>query len=259
MQVKSSVRTPRGGAQPNSAVPHSLLKRGAGSPSEGQNKAKLGKLQAVRSITPTQSKKPNNQQTPHPNHVGESLDVAIKTSSADHNVKSSSEMLNVANKNVEYTPLSQEMERPNYDLRPLTPVDHQENVYHDDQVDCLIKQVGLMDINSKTLVNINGDSLSFCETDVSFQDKSNGTELSTHKELFDHPKNQQFLKGSSTPYLCVTPTSIDMATSVRIPFAAKDSFCNMDSSVFTEPTVSEVKLANLPVPESITQEKVQMI
>jgi hypothetical protein len=50
-----------------------------------------------------------------------------------------------------------------------------------------------------------------------------------------------------------------MATSVRIPFAAKDSFCNMDSSVFTEPTVSEVKLANLPVPESITQEKVQMI
>ncbi|GAU35333.1 hypothetical protein TSUD_337250, partial [Trifolium subterraneum] len=237
--VKSSVRTPCGGAQPNSAVPHSLLKHGAGSPSEGQNKAKLGKLQAVRSITPTQSKKPNNQQTPHPTQVGESLDVAIKTSSAHHNVKSSSEMLNGANKNVEYTSLSQEMERTNYDLRPLTPVDHQENVYHDDQVDCLIKQVGLMDINSKTQVNINGNSLSFCETDVSFQDKSNGMELSTHKELFDHPKNQQSLKGLSTPYLCVTPTSIDMATSVRRPFAAKDSFCNMDCSVFTEPTVSE--------------------
>ncbi|CAJ2632669.1 unnamed protein product [Trifolium pratense] len=258
--VKSSVRTPRGGAQPHSAVPHSLLKRGAGSPSEGQNKAKLGKLQAVRSITPTQSKKPNNLQSQHPNHVGESLDVAIKTSSAEHNVKTSSEMLNGANKNVEYTSLSHEMEKTGNDLSPLTRVDHQGNVCHDDQVDCLIKQVGLMDINSKTQVNINGDSLSFCETDVSFQDKSNAMELSTHKELFDHPKNQQLLKGSSTPYLCVTPTtSIDMAASVRRPFAAKDSFCNMDCSVFTEPTVSEVKQANLPLPESITKEKAEMI
>ncbi|RHN48429.1 hypothetical protein MtrunA17_Chr7g0263671 [Medicago truncatula] len=249
--AKSSVRTPRGGAQPHTSVSHGLLKHGAGSSSEGQIKAKL---QAVRSITPIANKKVDNQQNPHLNHIDESLDVAIKTSSAEQNVKSPSEMLKGAVKNVEYTSLSHEMERTNYDLCPLTRVDHQDSVYHYNQVDCLIEQVGLVNINSKTQEKINGDSLSFCKTDISFQDKSNGMELSNHKELFDYPKNQELSKGLSTPYQCVTPTSIDMATSARIPFAAKDSFCNMDCTVLTEPATSEIKSTNLPVLESITKE-----
>jgi len=135
---------------------------------EVQVKAKA-KLQAVRSITPIANKKLDNQQNSHPNHIDESLDVAIKASSAEQNVKSSSEMLKGAVKNVEYTSLSHEMERTNYDLHPLTHVDHQNNVYHDNQVDCLIEQVGPMNINSNTQEKINGDSLSFCKTDISFQ------------------------------------------------------------------------------------------
>ncbi|XP_058740333.1 uncharacterized protein LOC131612583 [Vicia villosa] len=248
--VKSSVRTPRGGAQPHSAVLHGLLKHGARSPSEGKNKA-------VRSITPIGNKKIDNEKNPHPSHFDESLDVAIKACSAEQNIKSSTEMLKGAFKNVEYTSLSQEMQNStNHDLRPLTRVNHQENVYHDNQIDCLIKQVGLMNINSATQEKINDDSLSFRETDVSFQDKSNGMELSNHRELFNHPKNPEILKGLSTPGLCVAPTSIDMATSARRPFAAKDSFFNMDFPVFIEPSISEVKLINTSVPENITKESI---
>lgn len=251
MQVKSSVRTPRGGAQPHSAVLHGLLKHGARSPSEGQNKA-------VRSITPIGNKKIDNQKNSHPSHFDESLDVAVKACSAEQNIKSSTEMLKGAFKNVEYTSLSQEMQSStNHDLRPLTPVNHRENVYHDNQIDCLIKQVGLMDINSATQVKINGDSLSFRETDISFQDKSNGMESSNHREFFNHPKNQELLQGSSTPGLYVAPTSTDIATSGRRPFAAKDSFFNMDCPVLTEPSISEVKLTNILVPESrITKDSI---
>ncbi|XP_050910645.1 flocculation protein FLO11 isoform X1 [Lathyrus oleraceus] len=249
--VKSSVRTPRGGAQPHSsAVLQGLLNHGARSPSEGQNKAKLGNLQAVRSITPIGNKKVDNQKNPHPSHFDESLDIAIKAGSAEQNIKTSTEMLKGALKNVEYTSLSHEIENTNHDLRTLTRVNHQENVYPDNQIDCLIKQVGLMDINSTTQQKINGNSLSFCETDVSFQDKSNGMELSKHREFFNHPKNQELLKGSSTPGLCVAPTSVDLATSARRPFSAKDSFFNMDYPVFTEPSISEVKLTNILDSES---------
>ncbi|CAI8614562.1 unnamed protein product [Vicia faba] len=246
--VKSSVRTPRGGAQPQSAVLHGLLKHGARSPSEGQNKA----------ITPIGSKIIDNQKSPHPSHFDESLDVAIKESSAVQNIRSSTEMLKGAFKNVEYTSLLQEMQSStNHDLRQLTRVNHQENVNHDNQIDCLIKQVGLMDINSATQEKVNGDSLSFCETDVSFQDKSYGMELSKHGEFFNHPKNQELSKGLSTPGLCVAPTSIDIATSARRPFAAKDSFFNMDCPVFTEPSISEVKLTKILVPESrITKDSI---
>ncbi|XP_073222665.1 uncharacterized protein [Cicer arietinum] len=252
--AKSSVRTPRGGVQPQSVVPHGLLKHRAGSPSEGQNKAKLGKLQAVRSIKSIENKTPDNQQNPHPNPFDESLDVATKTSSAEQNVKSSSEMPMGAVENVTYTSLSHGMEKTNYDLHPLTCVEYQENVYHDNQVNCLSKQVELVDINSKPREKIRGGSLPICETDVCFHDESNGLELSNHNELFDYPKNLELLKGSSTPHLCGIPTSIDMATSVRRPFAEKNSFCNMDCSVFTEPAVLEVKPINLHVPESIKTE-----
>lgn len=253
MQMKPSVRTPRGGMQPHSVVPHGLPKHGA-SPSEGQNKAKPGKLQPARSITSIENKKPNNQQNSHPDHFHESLDVAIKTSSQVQDVKSSSDMPMGAVENVEDTSPSHRVEKTHYILHPLSGVNNQENVSHDNQVDCLSKQIGLMDINSKTLGKINGDSLSFFQTDVSFKDKSNGLELSSHKELFDYPKSEESLKGSFTPNLSVSPTSFDTAISRRIPFAAKDSLCNMDCSDVRESALSEVKPTNLSLPESITKE-----
>ena len=92
MQVKSSVRTPRGGMQPHPVVPRGLPKHGAGSPSESQNKAKLGKLQPARSIMSVENTKPTNQQNSLSVPLHESLDITMKTSSALQNVRSSSDI-----------------------------------------------------------------------------------------------------------------------------------------------------------------------
>ncbi|RDY01213.1 hypothetical protein CR513_15489, partial [Mucuna pruriens] len=246
--VKPLVRTPHGGQQPRSVVPSGLPKHGAESPSEGQNKAKLGKLQPSKSIVSIGSTKPNNQQAPHPNPFHESLDVAIKTSNSVQNVKSSSDIPMGPVKN---TSLFHVVEKAHPDLLPLKGVNNQENAHHDDQIDCLSKQVGHMDINFETWEKLNGDSLSFFQTDISSLDKSNGLELSSHKELIDCPKKEELLKGSSTTCLSVSPTSFDVAASTRTPLTVKDSFCNMDGVVFTESTVSEAKSTNLPVPETI--------
>ncbi|XP_019433275.1 PREDICTED: uncharacterized protein LOC109340146 isoform X2 [Lupinus angustifolius] len=193
--VKSSVRTPRGATQPHPVVPRGLRKHGVGSPSKCQNKAKLGKLQAVRSIVSIESRKPNNEQV--------------------------------------------------NDLHPLNGVNDQESAQYGNQVDCLSKQVGLMDINFEKGEKLNGDSLFFSQPDISFEDKSNELVISSHKEL---------LKNSSTPCLSISPTSFDMAASIRTPLAVKDSFYNMDESVFTESAVPEVKLTNLAIVESIMEE-----
>ncbi|KAK7245179.1 hypothetical protein RIF29_40014 [Crotalaria pallida] len=194
--VKSSVRTPRGGTQPHSVVPRGLPKHGTASPIEGQNKAKLRKLEAAIPVLSIESKKPNNHQI--------------------------------------------------NDLHPLDVVNKQENAHDDNQVECLSKQVGLLNINFESGEKFNTDSLSFSQSDVSFQDKFNN--------LVDCPENKEILKSSSTPCLSISSTSIDMVASTRTPFAVKDFLCNTDGSVFTESTVSEVKVTNLTEPESITKE-----
>jgi len=143
------------------------------------------------------------------------------------------------------------VEEAHHDLPPLNGINNQENAHHDDQIDHLSKQVGHMDINFETGEKFNGDSLYLLHNDISSQDKSNGLELSSNKELIDCPKKDELFNGLSTTYLSVSPTSFDVAASTRTPFAVKDSFCNMDGVVFTESTVSEAKLTHLPVPESI--------
>ncbi|KAL2566068.1 hypothetical protein AAZV13_19G143000 [Glycine max] len=241
--VKPLVRTPRG-----SVVPGGLPKHGAESPREGQNKAELGKLQPSRSFVSIDNTKPNNQQPPHPNPFHESLDVAIKTSNSVQNGKSSSDISIGA---VENTSHFHVVEKAHHDLPPLKGVNNQENAHHDDQIDCLSKQVGHMDINFEIGEKFNSDSLYLLQNDISFQDKSNGLDLSSHKELIDCPKKDELFNGLSTTYLYVSPTSFDVVASTRRPFAVKDSFCNMDGVVFTDSTVSEAKSTNLPVPESI--------
>ncbi|KAG5043734.1 hypothetical protein JHK87_007649 [Glycine soja] len=241
--VKPLVRTPRG-----SIVPGGLPKHGAESPREGQDKAELGKLQPSRSIVSIDNTNPNNQEAPHPNPFHGSLDVAIKTSNSVQNVKSSSDVSMGA---VENTSHFHVVEEAHHDLPPLNGINNQENAHHDDQIDHLSKQVGHMDINFETGEKFNGDSLYLLHNDISSQDKSNGLELSSNKELIDCPKKDELFNGLSTTYLSVSPTSFDVAASTRTPFAVKDSFCNMDGVVFTESTVSEAKLTHLPVPESI--------
>ncbi|KAK7396547.1 hypothetical protein VNO78_17628 [Psophocarpus tetragonolobus] len=246
--VKPLVRTPRGGMQPHSVVTGGLPKHGVESPSEGQNKAELGKLQPSRPIESIDNTKPNNQQAPHPNPSHESLDVAIKTSNSVQNVKSSSEVSMGA---IENTSPIQVVEKALHDLPPLKGTNKQENAHHDDQIDCLSKQVGHMDINYETKEKFNGDSLSFLQTGICSQDKSSNLELCSHKELMDCPKNEELFNGSSATCLTVFPTTFDVEASTRRPFAVKDSFCNMDGVVSAESTVSEAKLNGLTLLESI--------
>ncbi|KAE9590946.1 hypothetical protein Lalb_Chr20g0112961 [Lupinus albus] len=193
--VKSSVRTPRGGTQPHPDVPRVLPKHRAAGPSEGQNKAKLQKLESASSVVSIQNTIFNNQQI--------------------------------------------------NDLHPLDSVNNHETGHYNSQVDCLSKQIGLIDINFEIGEKSNADSLSFSQSDISFQDKSYDLVLSSHKEL---------LKSSSTPCPSISPTSFDMAASIRTPFAVRDSFCNTYDNVFPEPTVSEVKPVNLTVPDIIMKE-----
>lgn len=63
MQGKSMVRTPSGSVQSHSGIP-SCLPKGSGlaSPNGASNKGKQGKFQAVRTVTPTGNIKANNQQ-----------------------------------------------------------------------------------------------------------------------------------------------------------------------------------------------------
>ncbi|CAL0309851.1 unnamed protein product [Lupinus luteus] len=123
------------------------------------------------------------------------------------------------------------------DLHRLDSVNNQETGHYNSQVDCLSKQVALMDINCDIGEKFIGESLTFSQSDISFQDKSDYLVLSSHKEL---------LKSS--------PTSFDMAASIRTPLAVRDSFCNMDGSIFQESTASEVKPVNLTVPDIIMKE-----
>ncbi|XP_020212384.1 uncharacterized protein LOC109796934 isoform X2 [Cajanus cajan] len=250
--VKPLVRTPRGGLQPRSVVPGGLPKHGAESPREGQNKAEVGKVDPSRSIVSIENTKPNYQQAPHPNTLHASLDVPIKTSGCVQNVKSSSDIPMGAAENAS---LFHVVENAHHDLLPHKGVNNLENAHLDNQIDCLSKQVGHMDLNFETQEKLNGDSLSFLQTGINSLDKSSSLELSGHKKLIDCPKKGELLKGSSTTCLSVSPTNFDVAASIRTPFTVKDSFCNMDGVVFTESTISEAKSTNLIVPESIVMKE----
>lgn len=92
VQMKSSGRTPRGGMQPQSVIPHGLPHGNVISPSEGHNKSNHGKVQPARSIVSMKNAQPNNQQTSQPNPADESLGVTVMLSSTLQDVESSSEM-----------------------------------------------------------------------------------------------------------------------------------------------------------------------
>lgn len=367
MQVKSSGRTPRGGMLSHPVVPRGLPKHGRSvSPSEGQNKTKLGKLQPARSIISLKNTKANNQQISQPNPLHESSDVAAKMSSALQNVDSSSEMpMEVLNKmlpestvgnintteghltgmndinlgttqitgtvdismvevsseikSIRATPTHEErdsnstnnvenssseivgkdsthgesnhskaespvlvsndvgmhishmcytenkevldisMDKMNPEgnnakhsensIDTLTVGDHNPSVSNAAEIDCLSSQLGVMDINSETRKKFNSYSLSFSQSDVSFQDNPNGFELSSGEELLDCSKKEESLNGPNTPSLYIPAYT-------RRPFAVKDSFCNMDGlfSVSTESTIAEVKPTNPSLPESMMKE-----
>ncbi|XP_045800908.1 ankyrin repeat domain-containing protein 17-like [Trifolium pratense] len=149
--VKSSVRCPRGGMQPRTIAP-----QGRVSPFEDQNKAKLGKLQSPRSIISTKNKEFVNQQSLHPVPLNKSSDV--ETSMALPHVESSAvapmDVRNqmylkagVGNLDANSTIVEGHIRREHDPSLGFTQGNSQ---YDDDQVDCLSRQVELMDINLKT-------------------------------------------------------------------------------------------------------------
>ncbi|QHO46239.1 uncharacterized protein [Arachis hypogaea] len=207
--VKSSVRTPRGGMQPHSVIPRGLPKHAARNPSDSQKKTKTGKLPVARSIVSAENREPTYQQNSLPAPLHESLDIEMKISSALQNVESSSETPKEVQLEPHLTIGSGAVDLKN-DLHPLEGVHNKENVQCDYQIDCLSKQVGLMDINFQTQEKLTGDSLSSSQNDTSFQDKSNGLELSSRKELVDCPKREESLKSSATPCLSVSQTSFEL-------------------------------------------------
>ncbi|XP_057428145.1 uncharacterized protein LOC130721372 [Lotus japonicus] len=147
-------RTPRRRMQPPTAVSHSLPGHGTGSfspsPSEGQNKTKLRKLQP--SVTSIDNKKFNDQHTSNPVPLHESLDVAIKSPTAlKHDKSSCVATMEVQNEThlkagVVNLDSNDTMAGGNL-IHDLNLGSTQENSHCDDQVDCLSRQVGLLDIN----------------------------------------------------------------------------------------------------------------
>ncbi|MCI09874.1 chitinase-like protein PB1E7.04c-like, partial [Trifolium medium] len=149
--VKLSVRSPRGGMQPRTIAP-----QGRVSPFEDQNKAKLGKLQSPRSIISTKNQEFINQQSLHPVPLNKSSDV--ETSMALPHVESSAvapmDVRNqmhlkagVGNLDANSTVVEGHIRREHNPSLGFTQGNSQ---YDDDQVDCLSRQVELMDINLKT-------------------------------------------------------------------------------------------------------------
>ncbi|GAU26743.1 hypothetical protein TSUD_317410 [Trifolium subterraneum] len=148
--VKSSVRSPRGGMQPRTIAP-----QGRVSPFEDQNNAKHGKLQSPRSIISTKNKEFINQQSLHPVPLNKSSDVEISMALPD--VESSAvapmDVRNqmhlkdgVGNLDANSTMVEGHIRREHDPSLGFTQGNSQ---YDDDQVDCLSRQVELMDINLK--------------------------------------------------------------------------------------------------------------
>ncbi|KAI4349196.1 hypothetical protein L6164_009819 [Bauhinia variegata] len=339
--MKSLVRTPRGVLQLHSIVSRGLPKHGTGSvsPSEVQNKVKVGKLQPARSVMSIEDTEPNNQKTScqiplhgssyvnlqnvknssevpvdvenkmlHKTDPGNlkangtwtggnvgihdhdpcstenygSLDISMdkevlnistdkvspednkrrhleKAKAAltdgDHDTSFSSATDNVEDTSfraVEKAPIHCQLDVIN-DLHPIKGANNQED-HRGDQVDCLSRQFGYMDITLESQKRMHGDSLSFSQDGFSFQENSHALEL-RRNELLACPNVEESLNGSVTPCSSLSPASFDMTTYTRKPFAPKDSFCNMNGlfSVFTESTVSEVKTSYLPLPERIVK------
>jgi len=136
--------------QPHSVVPHSSHKHGLGSmsPNKGPNKTKLGKLQPKKPIIPIENKK-INQKTLHPIPLHESSDIVTKPSMAlQHVTNSSATTEEVQNKmhlkavDADYTLPKQHL----ISIHDLNPGSTGENCHYN-EVDCLSRQVGFMDIN----------------------------------------------------------------------------------------------------------------
>ncbi|RHN79833.1 hypothetical protein MtrunA17_Chr1g0181631 [Medicago truncatula] len=147
---KSSIRSPCERMQPHTVAP-----QGRVSPSEAQNKARLGKLQSPRSIIPTESKELINRQDLHPVPLNKSSDV--KTSMALPCVKSSAvapmEVQNLMHLKAGVGNLDANSTMVEGHIRGVQDLNlgfTQGNSQYDDQVDCLSRQVELMDINLKT-------------------------------------------------------------------------------------------------------------
>lgn len=137
--------------------PCTTAPQGRASPSKGQSKGKLGKLQSPRSMKSNKNKVFNNKQVLHQATLNKSPDDRIKISMSLQHVESSA----LVPKEVQ-TQKHLQTDAGNLDanntmvkgyLIGANDLKHdfaQEKSSYDDQVDCLSRQIELMDINLKT-------------------------------------------------------------------------------------------------------------
>ncbi|XP_062117203.1 uncharacterized protein LOC133831052 [Humulus lupulus] len=99
--------------------------------------------------------------------------------------------------------------------------------HYEDQIDCLIRQVSAMNI-TETQEKVLGDSLS-SQQNLSTDDIVCSPELPIHQEVIVCVQKEDSVISLSKPTVSLTTTN-ENTTGKRIPFAAKDSFCNIDES-----------------------------
>jgi hypothetical protein len=135
--------------------PRTIAPQGRVSPFKDQNKAKLGKLQSPRSIISTKNKEFINQQSLHPVPLNKSSDVESSMAlphiesavGAPMDVRNQMHLkAGVGNLDANSTKVEEHI-RGEHDLNVGFT---QGNPQSDDQVDCLSRQVEVMDINLKT-------------------------------------------------------------------------------------------------------------
>ncbi|KAH1123296.1 hypothetical protein J1N35_006456 [Gossypium stocksii] len=255
--VRSSGRTPNGSMLSHSGVTSGLPKIGAKStsPSGNSNKAKIGKLQPVRSLTVIQSPKVDVKQTSSAVKSRSSLSIQ-KSPVAATKVPSSLRNLKTG---------------PGMSLKPQSTSSPRTGR------ESYSKAQGIGSAGKVEIVPL--DRVTESTADIASKtDVRNTIASEAENKTYGYPcfKKEEapiedqivavqkepiadFGNGLSNPTLTspsTTPMTSEVTCGSRIPFSVKDSFCNTDASldVLSGSTVVAEKTTVLPLPESTLPE-----
>lgn len=256
MQVRSSGRTPNGSMLSHPGVTSGLPKIGAKntSPSGNSNKAKIGKLQPVRSLTVIQSPKVDVRQTSSAVKSRSSLSIqkspvaSTKVPSSLRNLKTSPGI----------SPKLQSKSSPGTGRESYSKA---QGIGSAEKVDIVpldgVTKSTADDIASKT--NVENTIASEAENKTygypCFKKEEAPVEdrfVAVRKEPIADFENSLSNPTPTSP----SPMTSEVTCGSRIPFSVKDSFCNTDASldVLSGSTVAAEKTTLLPLSESTLPE-----
>ncbi|XP_039007843.1 uncharacterized protein LOC120135680 [Hibiscus syriacus] len=269
--VRSSGRTPNGSMLSHPGVPSGLPKIGAKntSPSGISNKAKIGKLQPVRTLTVIQSPKVDVKQISSAINLRSSLSIrkcpiaATLAPSSSRNLKTSTSI----------SPKLQNKSSPRNGIGSAEKVASQGSEDGADTKDIKIAPVnGELEITSN-VVSKSDVKNTIASKEAAKNDTHNNTYLNT-KTVFFYDANKEeapaedeidvvkkepiakFENSLSNPYpTSPSPMTSEVTCGPRIPFSVRDSFYNTDAShdVLSGLAATE-KTTPLPCLESIFPE-----